>query len=734
MPVQSLQVPWEQLVDVLSAEPAFFSSIGPVFLASFRGAGAAFLKLPCAVDVDALSSLGALQHEVLAPMLAFAVSESEACVVYSWRVDMLRDRLTGSGAPLGWGERLAVGAELVRLLLFLEEYVQSEVDSTCVGVTAEGNPVVFGIGLNELVADRLDRLRGFPGYRCPVLAQGFVPFDAHAQEFNMGVLLLELLTSSSPVESHGLPLYLYVRRVFTEDYGSTLVAVNALIDAALAADAAQQLVERLLDIALNCTVDYPEERPSLSDVYRYLEDLRETQRDIAASLDSGDVPQVSCSTCGEEYYAGVFCEQGHYLCTDCLNGLVLSWSGRKHLTAKSRGCIFCPKRFEFEGYYLENRRALCEAEPWRIEDLRGVISDEIYATYMERVFKSDPSGASMDDKLRRTSSSAQEVSPAVTSDGGSTRPVSEAREGVTSKDIAGLVNPVDEYGTIMTTLTVDNGAEDSVSKASDAEFFKKFEMEKKKLANDAKLQDSMKPLDQSRRDRSNSKVSMKDKLSSKHSLRSSGPAVSSSALSSRLSLQRQVLLKLYNSTNGPQWRRRNNWGKTKSFWGRAVPVGDWYHVVTNETGDVFELELNNNRLSGTIPPELGSLAFLTVLNLSFNSLKGVIPPQLCKLENLKGLYLNDNQLVGEVPEELGDMQRLVWVDVSNNKLNGHIPKSVGALADLRVLALNNNLFTGNIPPELSELQKLELLALHCNRFSGAMTEILKRNPRLKMSY
>ena len=730
MPAQPLEVSWAELAKALSAEPSFFSCIGPVFVADFRGSSAAFLKLPCRVDVAALAALGALQHEVLAPMLAFAVGEAETCVVYAWRVEMLRDRLTGSGAALGWGERLAVGAELVRLLLFLEEYVQSEVDSTCVGVTAEGNPVVFGIGLNELIADRLDRLRGLPGYRCPVLAQGFVPFDAHAQEFNVGVLLLELLTASSPVETHGLPLYLYVRKVFTEDFGRTLVAVNALIDGALAADVAQQLAERLLDIALNCTGDYPEERPSLSDVYRYLEDMRETQRDITASLETGEVPQVSCSTCGEDYYAGVFCEQGHYLCTDCLNGLVLSWSGRKHLTTKSKGCIFCPKRFEFEGYYLENRRALCEAEPWRIEDLRGVISDEVYATYMERVFKTDPSS----DKILRTSSSTRDTLPTATSDGERTRPESEIREGISSKDIACLVTPVDDYGTIMTTMTMDNSAEDAGSRAHDAEFYKKFEMEKRKLANDAKLQDSMKPLDQSRRDRSNSKLSMKDKLSSKHSLRSSGPAVSSAALSSRLSLQRQVLLKLFNSTNGPQWRRRNNWGKTKSFWGRAVPVGEWYHVVTNETGDVFELELNNNRLTGTILPEIGSLTFLTVLNLSFNSLKGVIPPQLCKLENLKGLYLNDNQLVGELPSELGDMQRLVWVDVSNNKLTGHIPKSVGALADLRVLALNNNLLTGNVPPELSELRKLELLALHCNRFTGAMTEILKTNPRLKMSY
>jgi hypothetical protein len=267
----------------------------------------------------------------------------------------------------------------------------------------------------------------------------------------------------------------------------------------------------------------------------------------------------------------------------------------------------------------------------------------------------------------------------------------------------------------------------------DAAFFKQLEAEKKKIASEVKILDSMKPPEErdranSKRDRSNSKKSTR-----KNSMTSSS-AAPSAALSSRLTTQRQVLMKLYNSTQGAQWRRANNWGKAKTFWGRAMPVGEWYHVMTNEAGDVFELELTNNRLAGAVPMDLGGLLYLTVLNLSFNALSGAIPPQLAKLEHLKGLYLNDNQLTGDLPPELQDLKSLIWLDVSNNKLSGPIPKTFGGLSELRVLALNNNMFGGAIPRELSQLLRLELLALHCNRFSGPMTEILKSNPTLKMSY
>ena len=92
---------------------------------------------------------------------------------------------------------------------------------------------------------------------------------------------------------------------------------------------------------------------------------------------------------------------------------------------------------------------------------------------------------------------------------------------------------------------------------------------------------------------------------------------------------REALVALYNATDGENWNRSDNWLSD-------APLGEWYGVDTNNDGCVTVLILDNNELSGEIPPELGRLANLTELELSDNSLSGEIPPELGRLANLTG--------------------------------------------------------------------------------------------------
>ena len=59
-------------------------------------------------------------------------------------------------------------------------------------------------------------------------------------------------------------------------------------------------------------------------------------------------------------------------------------------------------------------------------------------------------------------------------------------------------------------------------------------------------------------------------------------------------------------------------------------------------------------LEGSIPPEIGGLTNLRVLDLKFNYLTGTIPPELGNLENLVNLYLYANYLSGCVPAVLSE--------------------------------------------------------------------------------
>ena len=59
---------------------------------------------------------------------------------------------------------------------------------------------------------------------------------------------------------------------------------------------------------------------------------------------------------------------------------------------------------------------------------------------------------------------------------------------------------------------------------------------------------------------------------------------------------------------------------------------------------------------GEIPPDLGDLRYLKVLDLSGNRLTGVIPSELGNLTKLIQLRLGDNRLVGCVPRELREAE------------------------------------------------------------------------------
>ena len=109
---------------------------------------------------------------------------------------------------------------------------------------------------------------------------------------------------------------------------------------------------------------------------------------------------------------------------------------------------------------------------------------------------------------------------------------------------------------------------------------------------------------------------------------------------------RDALMALYRSTGGPGWSRRDNWGTN-------APLQDWWGVIVDGGGRVVALDLEDNNLTGTIPPELGSLSNLEMLKLHTNNLTGGIPPELDGLVSLKRLGLGGNKLTDTIAIELG---------------------------------------------------------------------------------
>jgi Leucine-rich repeat (LRR) protein len=130
------------------------------------------------------------------------------------------------------------------------------------------------------------------------------------------------------------------------------------------------------------------------------------------------------------------------------------------------------------------------------------------------------------------------------------------------------------------------------------------------------------------------------------------------------------------------------------------------------------IDLQENHIFGSIPPNLGKLSYLVNLNLTSNLLKGTIPEEISNLSRLEQLFLSHNFFPGSIPSALGKIRHLGLLDLSHNKFSGEIPTSLGNLALLNSLFLNNNLLSGTIPPTLAKCTELYRLDLSYNRLTG----------------
>ncbi|KAK7322409.1 hypothetical protein VNO77_25788 [Canavalia gladiata] len=121
---------------------------------------------------------------------------------------------------------------------------------------------------------------------------------------------------------------------------------------------------------------------------------------------------------------------------------------------------------------------------------------------------------------------------------------------------------------------------------------------------------------------------------------------------------------------------------TRIYSGRTV-----YTFTSN--GSMIYLDLSYNLLSGSIPENLGEMAYLQVLNIGHNRLTGNIPDSFGGLKAIGVLDLSHNEIQGFIPGSLEGLSFLSDLDVSNNNLTGLIP-SGGQLTTFPASRYENN--------------------------------------------
>lgn len=200
---------------------------------------------------------------------------------------------------------------------------------------------------------------------------------------------------------------------------------------------------------------------------------------------------------------------------------------------------------------------------------------------------------------------------------------------------------------------------------------------------------------------------------------------------SGLDLDKQALIKIYNSMNGASWT--TPWKIDQPL---VIGSTNWTGVTISSVGGinrVTSLVLNNRGLSGNIPNEIGYLSELKTLNLGNSApgnITGVIPNTIGNLTKLSALVLSRNKLTGPIPNELTTLKTLTLLQMHTNLFTGNVPEGLGNLTALTSLELNGNNLTGIIPTGVfGKLTLLGSFKINLNKLSGDIPADMKANPK-----
>ncbi|KAI8529360.1 hypothetical protein RHMOL_Rhmol12G0219400 [Rhododendron molle] len=168
-----------------------------------------------------------------------------------------------------------------------------------------------------------------------------------------------------------------------------------------------------------------------------------------------------------------------------------------------------------------------------------------------------------------------------------------------------------------------------------------------------------------------------------------------------------------------------------SNWNDSTHVCNFTRVRCNkEHRRVWQLNLDDSGIVGTLSPSISNLTHLRVLELVNNQLSGEIPWEFSSLRHLRHLLLEGNNLHGQIPDTFSHLVKLTVVDLRLNSLTGKIPPSFFSNCTLlKNLDLSFNLLEGNIP-EIGSCRGLWNLNLYNNQFTGEIPFSITNATRL----
>ncbi|KDP39234.1 hypothetical protein JCGZ_00991 [Jatropha curcas] len=241
-----------------------------------------------------MRQIGKLKHPNILPLVGYNSTSEEKLLIYKYQnngslLNLLEDHIEGKKV-FPWKLRLCIAIGIARGLDFIyqnsrnpETIPHGNLKSSNILLNENEEPLISEYGFTRILDPKKASLFPSNGYTAPEKT-----LSEQADVFSFGIILLELLTGKA-VENSGIDLPKWVRSMVREEWTGEVFdkEVN---------NAGREYAFPLLNIALKCVSNLPEDRPTMAEVMEKIEEVVNVHDDISissmASIES--TPQDCC--------------------------------------------------------------------------------------------------------------------------------------------------------------------------------------------------------------------------------------------------------------------------------------------------------------------------------------------------------------------------------------------------------------------------------------------------------